>query len=147
MEEIEKVYAYITRGEMLLVFRHVDFPEAGIQVPGGTMETGEDATKAVLREVEEESGLRGILVNESMGKDVYLQVPNKKVVRHFFHLKCLMETPETWRHYEHTPSDGTLGPILFEFFWIPLDEATATLDAYFAVGLDRLAASGTEMRR
>ncbi len=37
-----KVYAYITHGHRLLVFSHRDFPEAGIQVPGGTMEEGED---------------------------------------------------------------------------------------------------------
>ena len=45
-----KVFAYIIRGEHLLVFRHVDFPEAGIQIPGGTMEGGEDPALAVLRE-------------------------------------------------------------------------------------------------
>jgi 8-oxo-dGTP pyrophosphatase MutT (NUDIX family) len=147
MHEIEKVYAYITCGEMLLVFRHVDFPEAGIQVPGGTMETGEDAAKAVLREVEEESGLTGMRVNAFMGNDVYLEAPNKKLVRHFFHLIWSKDTMESWRHYEHTPSDGTPGPILFEFFWLPLDEAAASLEPYFVAGLERLATSGTDRRR
>ena len=32
-----KVLAYVTRGDELLVFRHRDFPEAGLQVPAGTM--------------------------------------------------------------------------------------------------------------
>ena len=41
MQQIQKVYAYITRAEQLLVFSHVDFPEAGIQVPGGTLEPGD----------------------------------------------------------------------------------------------------------
>ena len=40
----EKVYAYILRkddkGKQLLVFDHVNFPDAGTQVPGGTVEKG-----------------------------------------------------------------------------------------------------------
>lgn len=38
---LKKVYAYIKRAEQLLVFSHMDFPEAGIQVPGETLEPGE----------------------------------------------------------------------------------------------------------
>ncbi len=38
---LKKVFAYITRGDKLLVFRHADFPEAGIQVPAGTAKEGE----------------------------------------------------------------------------------------------------------
>ena len=40
-ELVEKAFAYITRDDELLVFRHVDSPEAGIQVPAGTIEPGE----------------------------------------------------------------------------------------------------------
>ena len=29
--------AYVTRGSRLLVFRQPDFPEAGVQVPGGPL--------------------------------------------------------------------------------------------------------------
>ena len=57
MLQRNKVYAYITRGDHLLVFRHVDFPEAGIQIPGGTLEDGEEPDEAVLREAFEETGL------------------------------------------------------------------------------------------
>ena len=46
----QKVYAYITHANRLLVFRHVDEPDAGIQVPGGTMEEGEAPDEAVMRE-------------------------------------------------------------------------------------------------
>jgi hypothetical protein len=46
-----KVYAYIldifADGDRLLVFEHVDFPEAGIQMPGGRVEPGETLTAAV----------------------------------------------------------------------------------------------------
>ena len=45
---IYKVFAYITNQNRLLVFRHMDFPEAGIQVPAGTFMTGEELITAVL---------------------------------------------------------------------------------------------------
>ena len=44
-----KVLAYVTRGDELLVFRHRDFPAAGLQVPAGAIEEGEDPQDAALR--------------------------------------------------------------------------------------------------
>ncbi|HLE30393.1 MAG TPA: NUDIX domain-containing protein, partial [Anaerolineales bacterium] len=56
-----KVLAYITRRRngrtQLLVFTHRDFPEAGVQVPAGTVEPDEPVEAALFREVHEESGL------------------------------------------------------------------------------------------
>ncbi len=55
---LEKVTAFITRsgpdGTELLLFQH---PNAGIQIPAGTVEEGETLEQAVLREVSEETGL------------------------------------------------------------------------------------------
>jgi 8-oxo-dGTP pyrophosphatase MutT (NUDIX family) len=55
---VRKVTALITRGEgadrQLLVFRH---PDAGIQLPAGTVEPDESFEAAVLREACEETGL------------------------------------------------------------------------------------------
>lgn len=54
---VEKVVAYITKEKhgvkQLLVFAHLDLPEAGIQVPAGTVDPGEEIPRAVLREVAE----------------------------------------------------------------------------------------------
>jgi 8-oxo-dGTP pyrophosphatase MutT (NUDIX family) len=62
-KKIQKVYAYITSPEgQLLVFEHVDFPEAGVQVPGGTVEVGESVDAAVIREAEEETGLSDLFM-------------------------------------------------------------------------------------
>lgn len=36
-----KVAAYITQANWLLVFSEPDYPAAGIQIPGGTVEPGE----------------------------------------------------------------------------------------------------------
>ena len=54
-----KVFAYITNRQWLLLFTHLNAPEAGIQVPAGTIEAGESPEEAVLREVFEETGLSG----------------------------------------------------------------------------------------
>jgi ADP-ribose pyrophosphatase YjhB (NUDIX family) len=64
-----KVYAYITRAEQLLVFKQVDFPEAGIQIPGGTIESGELPEDAVLREAVEETGLERLHLVSYLGSD------------------------------------------------------------------------------
>ena len=45
-----KVFAYITNRQRLLLFRHVYAPEAGIQVPAGTLEVGESPEEGVLRQ-------------------------------------------------------------------------------------------------
>ena len=55
-----KVLAYLTRINAdtveLLVFRHRDFPDAGLQVPGGSIDTAETPMAAAHREIFEESG-------------------------------------------------------------------------------------------
>jgi 8-oxo-dGTP pyrophosphatase MutT (NUDIX family) len=56
---IYKVFAYTTNQNRLLVFRHRDFPKAGIQVPAGTVQINEELPAAVLREAYEETGLQG----------------------------------------------------------------------------------------
>lgn len=56
---VHKVTAFITRDlngkRELLVFQH---PNAGIQLPAGTVERGENIQKAVLREAREETGIQ-----------------------------------------------------------------------------------------
>lgn len=141
MPHKQKVYAYITRGEQLLVFRHVDLPEAGIQVPGGTMEPDELPESAVLREALEETGLEGLHLAAYLGCDeikIPDRVPGELHQRHFYHLLCLDEVPENWQHYESHPSEGPLVPILFDFYWLPLDEAKESLNPYYTAGLEKL---------
>jgi NUDIX domain len=49
-----KVFAYITHCNRLLVFVHPFAPEAGIQIPAGTIKANERPEEAVLREAFEE---------------------------------------------------------------------------------------------
>jgi len=126
-----KVYAYITHDEHLLVFSHPDSPEAGIQVPGGTVEDGEAPEEAVMREATEETGLTGLQMETLLGQvDRWIAELQQWHRRWFYHLTAVGPLPERWYHAERTPSDGmpsdgtpsdgSQGPIRFEFFWAPL---------------------------
>jgi 8-oxo-dGTP pyrophosphatase MutT (NUDIX family) len=54
----QKVFAYITHGNRLLVFvQPATLEESGVQVTGGTMEPDEVPEQAVMREAYEETGL------------------------------------------------------------------------------------------
>ncbi len=63
-----KVTAFVTRptpaGVELLLFQH---PNAGIQIPAGTVEEGEAPEQAVVREVFEETGLAGVRIIQHIG--------------------------------------------------------------------------------
>ena len=65
---VEKVTAFVTREHTgvkeLLLFKH---PTAGIQLPAGTVEDGETPETAVIREVNEETGLRVVKVEKFLG--------------------------------------------------------------------------------
>jgi 8-oxo-dGTP diphosphatase len=136
----QKVYAYITRGDELLVFRHVDFPEAGIQVPGGTLEAGEDPARGALREAREETGLDSLRLAGRLGEHEWRFADGRQEthLRHFYHLVSDKPMPETWQHYEMHPSDGTPGEFLFEFYWTPLAQADAVLHPYYVAFLPQL---------
>jgi 8-oxo-dGTP pyrophosphatase MutT (NUDIX family) len=131
-----KVVTYITWGTTLLVFSHPDFPEAGIQVPAGTIEPGEKPEVAALREAFEETGLTGLTLVAPLGEQVRDVTPFGKDElhhRYFFHLRCAGAPPQTWRHWEEFPSDGS-APVAFDFFWAQLPDGVPPLiaghDAY-----------------
>lgn len=127
---IHKVYAYVTRGNNLLVFRHIDVPEAGIQVPGGTVKDGEDLADAALREAQEETGLKDLSVHAYLGEQIrdMSDVGRDEIHhRHFYQLLCEGEPPETWQHDETDPSDGTPHPIPLEFFWTQIPSGLTEL--------------------
>ena len=67
-EVVQKVTAFIVRERRgvkeLLVFKH---PTAGVQIPAGTVEEGEDIETAVKREAYEETGLQFVEIENYLG--------------------------------------------------------------------------------
>ncbi|MED2980566.1 NUDIX domain-containing protein [Bacillus thuringiensis] len=117
----KKVHAYITREKegvmQLLVFKHRDIHEAGIQVPGGTVDEGETLEAAILREVQEESGLRHLCIERFLA-DYIIHVKEKQGYekRHFFHVTLLTDVKDTW---EHIVSAGEKDQgLAFSYEWV-----------------------------
>jgi 8-oxo-dGTP pyrophosphatase MutT (NUDIX family) len=124
----KRVYAYITNKNRLLVFAHPNSPAAGIQVPAGTVEPGEDTDVAVMREAEEETGLTGLQFASFLGKierDMSEFGTEEIQEAFFYHLICPGDPPESWRHLE--TSGGTTDPIPFDFYWVSLPNGVPEL--------------------
>jgi len=118
-----KVLAYITRqtkaGPELLIFAHRDYPEAGLQVPGGTLDQGEDPLTGVLREVKEEAGLENFFSVKLVGKTNYVATEKQEIhQRHFFQLACEHSGEMT---FPHTVTAGEADEgLVFLFRWVLL---------------------------
>ena len=136
----KKVLAYITRGDELLVFTHRDFPEAGVQVPAGTVEAGETLDAAVLREVHEETGLplTAVRIAAYLGGRLWQAGPHCHE-RHFYHILLTTTAPDTWLHYE--TSGGAVAPIAFSFYWVKMEDPRLRLTGEQDALLGKLAAS------
>jgi 8-oxo-dGTP pyrophosphatase MutT (NUDIX family) len=122
---VDKVYAYVTHDNRLLVFQHVGIPEAGWQVPGGTVEPGEAAEAAVLREIGEETGLSQVALVRPLGMQMReMQDFGRDEVprRHFFHLRVMNVPPERWQHLAE-------GRYTFDFTWATLPDSVPPLIA------------------
>ena len=128
----EKVVAYITQSDKLLVFSHPHHPEAGIQVPAGTIKAGEAPEEAVMREAYEETGLEQLKLRTFLGMREYdLALFGRAEVqrRYFFHLELCGDAPPVWRHFETDPSEGGTEPIEFELFWVQFPHGVPELIA------------------
>jgi 8-oxo-dGTP diphosphatase len=128
----QKLFAYITHGDRLLVFSHPDFPDAGIQVPAGTVKQGEPPEDAVVREAIEETGLTELELVQFLGDQTFdMSAFGKNEIHHrrFYRLRCTTTPPETWQHFEPDPPAGTIAPIRFEFFWAQLPDGVPQLTA------------------
>jgi len=120
-----RVFCYITCENRLLVFDHVDFPDAGTQIPGGTVEPGEEPETAALREAREETGLDGFSKPTLISQQTIDLEPFGKreiIDAWYYHVQYAGGATDRWRQWEATPGDGSPQPILFELYWLPLDQ-------------------------
>jgi len=126
-----RVFLYITRPNQLLVLRHVDFPDLRLEIPGGTVEKGEQPSIAASREAWEETGLSDLGEPKLLGSEL-LTVPSSSgsvlLDSWFYQIVANGEVPDLWRHVERFPS-GHAKTILFELSWIGLAEARTKLGA------------------
>ena len=78
---IEKITAFVTRtspnGIDLLLFEH---PNAGIQIPAGTVNPGETPAEAATREVAEETGLNDITISQYLGAHLEKLSKDQRVI-------------------------------------------------------------------
>lgn len=118
-----RVACYVTREHGgrtdLLVFDHVDAPEAGTQVPAGGMEAGETYAEAAAREIREETGLTGAevvgVVGESDRPHPDTGEPRRTT---YVHLRATANGPERWIHV--VTGGGEDAEMRFACFWAPL---------------------------
>lgn len=97
-------------GDEILVFRH---PLAGVQLVKGTIESGESAAAAAVRELAEESG-----VSAKCGTSLGVWDSGYEgQVWAFFEMEAELALPSGWQH--HAAADGGHD---FRFFWHSLSE-------------------------
>lgn len=121
---IRKVIAYITRlsnqRRELLVHIHKDYPEAGVQVPAGTVEENETIEEALYREIKEESGLTEFISRSKLKEYVYYHDSKDEYhERHVFQLEIVGEVRERWEHIVNS-LDQDAG-LTFCYYWVPLE--------------------------
>jgi len=105
-----------------LVFEHVHAPQAGIQVPGGTLHPGERPSEAVLRKAREETELTDPSLGPLLGVETCSPCPSVLHRGSYYHLVCRGCPPECWQHYQTDPSDGSADRMLFELYWVGLPD-------------------------
>lgn len=127
----KKVLAYITRKHLgrdeILVFLHRDHPEAGLQVPGGTVDPGEDLVEAILREIFEESGLvfDKADIAQMLGETHYQRKDIPEINhRHYFLIRT-KGLAGSWAHTVH--SSGADDGLVFLYSWMETNRAKQEL--------------------
>jgi 8-oxo-dGTP pyrophosphatase MutT (NUDIX family) len=126
---VEKVLIYVVSrvcdADHLLVFRHRSHPEAGLQVPAGTLEPGEAPSAAAARELLEESGLR-ITCFHPLWTGPHFDPTRSRWVRR--HVLLARGQSTDLAPFSHTVTGGGEDQnLVFDYFHLPLPTTSATL--------------------
>ncbi|HEX2605396.1 MAG TPA: NUDIX domain-containing protein [Oxalicibacterium sp.] len=120
MRTIHKVGAFVIRqrsaqSAQLLLFTHVDYPDAPIQIPGGTMEAGEKPLDAAIRELLEESGTSPPLMRKLGTSTLPSNAIPGTVLRRHCYLFDGNALPDQWRHI--VTGKGEDESLRFDYQW------------------------------
>lgn len=136
----EKALVYLTRGtDELLVLEHTeDFPDAGVQVPAGGVESVEEPAASARRELFEEAGLRvsGPAVHLDSHHWTNEDAPSR--IRHYYWLTAPPATPDAWSHVVSAGEEDA--GMLFQSSFRPLHDPGLTPGYGWECALDRLSA-------
>lgn len=116
-----RVVAYVTRVRdgrtELLVFEDPEHPHMGVQVPAGRLDPDEELEAGLLREIEEEAGLRNAsIVREIPGFEGHYP---SRYENHGFHVVLEEEAPDEWEHV--VVGQGDDAGLVFRYRWVPLE--------------------------
>lgn len=122
----ESAVCYITRGgRELLVFEHTaEYPDAGVQVPGGGIEPGETPHAGAIREASEETGLTDLSTPVYLGSRLRVRQDAGQPVRamrHYFWLQAPATTPDAWAHRVSAGQEDA--GMTFRLRFAPLDQS------------------------
>ena len=143
----KKVICYLLRknnnDSEILVFDHRDYPDAGTQVVGGTVEDGENLLATMVREIYEEAGIRIKLEDlKKIGNTEYLRKDRHEVnERTYFLLENQSHLPDYWEHI--VKSDGEDNGMVFCFYWISVKRAKSILTGNFAELIDKVSSESS----
>lgn len=123
--EIDKVMVYVFSRDLerVLVFDQANSPEAGTQVPAGTIEPSERAGAAIVRELREETGITTPVEPIPFAVNVFdmAEFKDEVHVRHWYVARNDGAFPEEgWSHTER-PGGGK-PDIECSFYWKPVAE-------------------------
>ena len=112
------VYATRERGGRpeLLTIESLEYPEEGIQVPAGRIDHDEEMEAGLLRELEEETGVRRArIVRELPEFECNYRTFSRS---HAFHVVVEEETPDEWEH--RVAGKGADAGLTHHCRWVPL---------------------------
>jgi 8-oxo-dGTP pyrophosphatase MutT (NUDIX family) len=115
-----RAIVYATRereaGIELLTIEHLEYPEAGIQVPAGRIDHDEELEDGLRREFAEETGIRDMrIVGELSDFECTYETFSRN---HAFHVVVDGNTPDQWEH--RVRGKGADAGLTYLCRWVPL---------------------------
>lgn len=101
------------------MFFYSSLPEAGIQIPKGTVKLLEAPFDTVCREIKEETGLKDFQVDCLLANDLW-ENSDGSLQHRFFYKLTVYNAPDKW---DHQPTGGGEEEgLTFRYFWISSKE-------------------------